>query len=115
LFVCFFFGGVSVAPSSVFCVVFVLFLLTIALCALLQYTFLIGPLVSSNFSLTNRVVIKHEQSSFQLWRKPEYPEETTDLSQVTDKLYHIMLYRVHLAISGIRTYKFSGDRHWLHR
>ena len=52
---------------------------------------------------------------FNWWRKQEYSEKTTDLPRDTDKLYHIMLYWVHLVMRGIIIYNVNGDGHWIHR
>ena len=43
-----------------------------------------------------------------LVEEPEDPEKTSDLSQASDKLYH-------LAMSGIRTYNICDDRRWLYK
>jgi hypothetical protein len=38
-----------------------------------------------------------------------YSEKTTELPLVTDKLYHMILYRVHSTMSAIHTHNFGGD------
>ena len=36
-------------------------------------------------------------------------EKTTDLPQITDKLYHIIFYQVLLAMALMRAHNFNGD------
>jgi hypothetical protein len=58
----------------------------------------------------NNISVISWRSIFWL-KKPEYLENTTDLPQVINKLHHTTFYRVLLAMSGIRTHNFRGDRH----
>jgi hypothetical protein len=41
-------------------------------------------------------------------REQKYLDKTINLPQITDKRYHIMLYQVHLFMSGIRNDNVSG-------
>jgi hypothetical protein len=43
------------------------------------------------------------------WKKPEYPEKTTDLLQVTNKLYHtfIWIQKVYLVVTYVQCFSYS--------
>ena len=50
----------------------------------LRFSFMVFYATFNNITVISR-------GQFYWWRKPEYQKKTSDLSQVTDKLYHTML------------------------
>ena len=55
------------------------------------------------------IILQLNRGQFYWLTKPENLEKTTDLPQVTDTLYHIMLYRGHLANHGLPRVLFTVE------
>ena len=51
----------------------------------------------------NNISVMYRGGQLYWCRKPEYLQKTTDLSQITDTLYHIMLYQVHQMVHTIES------------
>jgi hypothetical protein len=62
----------------------------------------------------NNISVRSWQSVL-LVEETGVPEKTTDVSEVTDTPFHLMLYREHLAMNGVRTHKCRGERYWFNR
>jgi hypothetical protein len=63
-------------------------------------TLVVGWLVLWFLTPLSRIIQLYRSGKFYWWRKPEYTEKTTDLSQITEKLYHILLHSVNLSWEG---------------
>jgi len=50
------------------------------------------------FKATSKIFQLYRGGQFYWWKKPEYSEKTTDLPQVTGKLYHIIPRRTHVIL-----------------
>jgi len=81
------------------------------LSTILKFEFGIVPIAKSILfsSYSNKNIPCGDQ--FNWWRIVDYPKKTTLLVQITDKVYHMILHRVHLAMNGVRAHNFGGDMH----
>jgi hypothetical protein len=85
------------------------------LSTVLMFKFGIVPTAKSIFFSSYSNTISHCGDQFHWWRIVEYSKKRTHLVQITEKVYHMILHRVHLAMNGVRTHNFGGDIHSLSR
>ena len=81
---------------------------SLSLCSIIiMWLVLCVVVIMYGWFMVNNATFNNISVRFYLWRKPKYQEKTTDMSQITDRLYPIMLY----SLSEIRTHNVSGDRY----